>query len=55
MNGSVVPKYFWKDADDFVNKGIGYSLIHDGELASTAYSAFIHNNLLELWAPVAVM
>jgi len=48
MKGSVVPAYFWKDADHFVEKGIGYSLFHKGKLASTAYSAFIIDKKLEL-------
>jgi GNAT superfamily N-acetyltransferase len=48
MKGSVVPAYFWKNADHFVEKGIGFSLFHMGRLASTAYSAFILDNKLEL-------
>lgn len=48
MQGSVVPKYFWNDAEDFFNQGIGFSLIHNSRPVSTAYSAFIHDNKLEL-------
>lgn len=48
MNGSVVPKYFWNDAEDFFNNGVGFSLLINGLLASTAYSAYIHDNKLEL-------
>jgi len=48
MDGEVVPKAFWKSAEHFEESGIGYSLIRDGQLASTAYSAFIHGNQLEL-------
>jgi hypothetical protein len=48
MKGSVVPAYFWKNADHFVEKGIGYSLFQKGKLASTAYSAFILDKKLEL-------
>jgi len=48
MNGSVVPKYFWNNADDFCNKGVGFSLIIDGEPACTAYSAYIFDGQLEL-------
>jgi len=48
MQGSVVPKYFWNDAEHFYNCGIGYSLIYGNQLTSTAFSAFIHENQLEL-------
>jgi RimJ/RimL family protein N-acetyltransferase len=48
MKGSVIPLYFWDNADDFYEKGIGFTLFHDDKLASTAYSAFIHDDKLEL-------
>ena len=48
MNGVVVPKAFWKNAELFQQSGIGFSLLVDGELSSTAYSAFIHDRQLEL-------
>lgn len=48
MKGSVVPFYFWNSAEDFYKNGVGFSLFYDKKLASTAYSAFIHDNILEL-------
>ena len=48
MKGSVVPMSFWKDAQSFSNHGIGFSLFYDNKLASTAFSACIHDNYLEL-------
>ena len=48
MKGTVVPLFFWKDAEQFYNQGIGFSLLYDNNLVSTAYSAFIHDNYLEL-------
>ncbi len=48
IQGSVVPSNFWNSADDFLNKGIGFSLFFDGQLACTAYSAFLMDNMLEL-------
>ncbi|PKP32391.1 MAG: GNAT family N-acetyltransferase [Bacteroidetes bacterium HGW-Bacteroidetes-16] len=48
MIGSVIPSYFWDSADDFINNGIGFSLLCNKKLAATAYSAFIHDNKLEL-------
>lgn len=48
MTGSVIPSYFWDTADDFIKNGIGFSLLCNKKLAATAYSAFIHDNKLEL-------
>ena len=48
MNGSVVPKYFWRDAEQFLSQGVGFSLFCDNKLASTAYSAFMTKSQLEI-------
>ncbi len=48
MQGSVVPKYFWKDAEHFYNHGLGFSLLYENKIVSTAYSSFIHGNQFEL-------
>ena len=48
MKGSVVPAFFWKNDEQFINEGVGFSLIFNNELASTAYAAFIHGNQLEI-------
>jgi hypothetical protein len=48
MKGSVVPAYFWNSEDHFLEKGVGYSLFYNGQLASTAYASFIHDDKLEL-------
>lgn len=48
INGTVVPKYFWNSADEFVQKAVGFSLLYEGEVASTAFSAFIIDRKLEL-------
>lgn len=48
MPGTVVPKFFWQSASQFINEGIGFSLRFNGELACTAFSAFINDRQLEL-------
>lgn len=48
MEGSVIPKYFWNSADDFVKNGIGYSLYYQDTLAAIAFSSVIDNKYLEL-------
>jgi len=48
MNGGVVPKYFWRDASQFHNQGVGFSLFFENKLASTAFSAFVTKTQLEI-------
>lgn len=48
MNGTVVPKHFWNNAVDFYKNAVGFSLMLDGQVASTAFAAFIIGNELEL-------
>ena len=48
MKGIVVPYYFWDNADDFCENGAGFSLFHEGKLATVAFSAYIFDNELEL-------
>ena len=48
MKGTVVPRYFWNTADDFCQRGVGFSLIYEGKVVSTAFSAFIVGDKLEL-------
>lgn len=48
MPGSVIPLKFWDTAQDFMQNGKGFTLLHNGEIASTAYSAFVHDDKLEI-------
>jgi hypothetical protein len=48
MPGNVIPRYFWKDSDQFANDGVGFSVLHNGELVSTAFSAFVFDTMLEI-------
>lgn len=48
MPGSVIPMKFWDSAADFIARGKGFTLLHHGEIASTAYSAYVHENMLEM-------
>lgn len=48
MKGSVIPFYFYDSVTDFIKNGIGFSVICKDIIASTAYSAFIHDDQLEL-------
>lgn len=46
--GSVNPKGFWRDAEQFLTDGAGYSILCDGQIASTAFSAFRNEHQLEI-------
>jgi GNAT superfamily N-acetyltransferase len=48
MKGLVIPASFWDTADDFINNGVGFSLYCNEKLAATAFSAFIHDDKLEI-------
>jgi len=48
IQGSVIPKDFWRDGDQFVEAGGGYTLICDGEPAATAFTAYRIGDTLEI-------
>ncbi len=49
LEGSVVPKYFWNDVKDFMNNGVGYTLLLENNFpASTAFASFIIDDKLEI-------
>lgn len=48
IRGSVVPDFYWKNAAHFANDGIGFAVIIDGKIASFAFSAFVHDNKIEI-------
>ncbi|MDQ0087919.1 RimJ/RimL family protein N-acetyltransferase [Paenibacillus anaericanus] len=48
QTGGVIPRYFWRDVDQFLTVGMGYSLVCEGEIASTAFSAFRNEHQLEI-------
>jgi len=48
MQGSVIPVHFWDNANDFYNRAIAFSVLDGSEVASTAFSAFVVGNQLEI-------
>jgi len=48
LDGVVVPKNFWLSAESFIKYGKGYVLMVSDNIASTAYSATIDENILEI-------
>jgi len=48
LDGVVVPKHFWNNAESFVKYGKGFILNVDNKSVSTAYSANIDAEILEI-------
>jgi RimJ/RimL family protein N-acetyltransferase len=48
LKGTVVANFFWRSCDSFLREGVGFSLITEGVVVSTAFSAFVHESMLEL-------
>ncbi|MCC6557379.1 MAG: GNAT family N-acetyltransferase [Polyangiaceae bacterium] len=48
IDGSVVPRHFWRDGAQFVRAGGGFSLILGDEIAATAFCSFRHGASFEL-------
>ncbi len=48
MTGSVIPRFFWSDSNQFYTSGIGFSLLFDKIAVSNAFSAFVFDQQLEI-------
>jgi len=48
MVGSVVPRTFWNNSNEFIDKGVSFTLYYEDKLASTAFSSFLAPGKLEL-------
>lgn len=49
LKGSVIPKYFWDKSYDFVNSGIGFTLLNGNNTpVSTAFSSVVLENKIEI-------
>jgi len=48
MPGTVTPKYFWDNENDFIKNGVGFSLFYNNQLAATAFSSCVIGNILEI-------
>lgn len=48
MSGAVAPKYYWHNEIDFLENGVGFSLLYNKQLAATAFSSWIFEDKLEI-------
>jgi len=48
LKGPIHPKYYWDNIDDFLNIGLGFSLIHEGQAVATAFTTSIIDNIVDI-------
>lgn len=48
FDGSVIPRYFWKEAEQFLTAGAGFCVIEHGRPAALAFSAYRIEGTLEI-------
>ncbi len=48
IEGSVIPKFFWKSKELFLSEGIGYALMNGDDIVSIAFSSCKFDNVLEI-------
>lgn len=48
MSGAVIPKNFWNTFEEFSKFGAGFTVLCNQEIASTAFSAFVIDEMLEI-------
>lgn len=48
MPGTVVPRFFWNNATEFVERSKGFSLMLNQQPVSTAFASFLIDNVLEI-------
>ena len=48
IEGSVIPKFFWKSKELFLSEGIGYALMNGEDIVSIAFSSCKFENVLEI-------
>lgn len=48
IQGSVIPAHFWENVDDFCRRAIAFSVLSGDKVISTAFSAFVVGNQLEI-------
>ena len=48
ISGRIVPSLFWSTAEEFLEKGKGYCLVHEGKVAAVAFSAAISSRQVDI-------
>ncbi len=48
ISGRIVPSLFWSSAEEFLQKGKGYCLVYDGEVAAVSFSAAVSSQQVDV-------
>lgn len=48
ISGRIVPSLFWSSAEEFLEKGKGYCLVKNGEVAAVAFSAAVSSRQVDI-------
>ena len=48
ISGRIVPSLFWSSQEEFLEKGKGYCLVKDGEVAAVAFSAAVSSRQVDI-------
>ncbi len=48
IEGTVIPKFFWKSKELFLSNGIGYALMNGDDIVSIAFSSWKYEDVLEI-------
>lgn len=48
ISGRIVPSLFWSSEEEFLEKGKGYCLVKDGEVAAVAFSAAVSSKQVDI-------
>ena len=48
ISGRIVPSLFWSSPEEFLEKGKGYCLVKDGEVAAVAFSAAVSSRQVDI-------
>lgn len=48
MPGTIVPRYFWDNVNDFLSKSKSYTLVINEQAVSTAFAAYLLDSVLEI-------
>jgi len=53
IKGTVVPQVYWENPDNFMTNGVGFALMDNSYIISTAFSAYIYNSMIDIGVETA--
>ena len=53
MKGRIIPTFSWESKEAFLEKGFGYCLIEDGQMAACAFASGVSNDYVDIGVETA--